>query len=675
MPALFTVDNVTQAFPLKDGGTYVALKDIFLNVADGEFLSLVGHSGCGKSTLLNLLAGLTRASEGGILMNGREVTEPGPDRMVVFQNYSLLPWKSVRQNIALAVHNVMRVSSREERESIIDYNIKLVGLTAAAEKFPHEISGGMKQRVAIARALALRPKLLLLDEPFGALDALTRGNLQEQLMRICEEAQVTTVMVTHDVDEALLLSDRVVLMTNGPEAYIGQILDVPLPRPRTHLTVVKDPRYYSLRGEVVQFLTQQKEARKQRLNPSAAIAANDLEKINVTLGFIPLTDCAPLVVAHEKGFFARYGLDQVSLRRETNWKTLEADLRQGVIDGGQMVAGMPLAITLGSKGTSPLPMVTALTLTRNGNAITLHRRFHEAGVRSLADFKAWIVAHPQRKPVLAMVHPASMHNLIMRAWLASGGIDPDRDVSLIVIPPPQMVATLKAGSIDGFCVGEPWNTRAVQQQLGTVIATDADLWPGHCEKVLGVREDWAAAHPRTHQALIKALLAACQYCQDPDNRPEVAALLSRREYVGTELDTLLPGLVDPYDRGTGTPELIPEFNQFFGAQVNAPSSRDGLWILTQLARWGISAFPENWRDVLDRVQRPDLFAQASADFPAEPSANGQRLLPVPLFENQLLDPNDPIAYLKQLPTAGPIRYETVPLPARPSSLEPAASLR
>ncbi|EAQ76546.1 MULTISPECIES: nitrate ABC transporter ATP-binding protein [unclassified Synechococcus] len=675
MPALFTVDNVTQTFPLKDGGSYVALKDIFLNVAEGEFLSLVGHSGCGKSTLLNLLAGLTRASEGGILMEGREVTEPGPDRMVVFQNYSLLPWKSVRQNIALAVDNVMRGSSKEERESIIDYNIKLVGLTAAAEKFPHEISGGMKQRVAIARALALRPKLLLLDEPFGALDALTRGNLQEQLMRICEEAKVTTVMVTHDVDEALLLSDRVVLMTNGPEAYIGQILDVPLARPRTHLTVVEDPGYYSLRGEVVQFLTQQKEARKRRLNPSAAIAANDLEKVNLTLGFIPLTDCAPLVVALEKGFFAKHGLDQVSLRRETNWKTLEADLRQGVIDGGQVVAGMPLAITLGAQGKPPLAMVTALTLSRNGNAVTLHRRFHDAGVRSLADFKAWISAHPERKPVLAMVHPASMHNLILRAWLASAGIDPDRDVRLIVIPPPQMVATLKAGTIDGFCVGEPWNTRAVQQQLGTVIATDADLWPGHCEKVLGVREDWAAAHPRTHQALIKALLEACRYCQDPAHRSEVAELLARREYVGTELATIRPGLVDPYDRGTGAPGLIPDFNLFHGAQVNAPNARDGLWILTQLARWGITAFPENWSEVLDRVQRPDLFAQASAELAPEPSANGHRLLPVPLFENQPLDPSDPMAYLKHLEASRAIRYETISLPERPTTLEPAAPLR
>ncbi|MCT0218274.1 nitrate ABC transporter ATP-binding protein [Synechococcus sp. CS-1329] len=675
MPALFTVDNVTQTFPLKDGGSYVALKDIFLNVAEGEFLSLVGHSGCGKSTLLNLLAGLTRASEGGILMAGREVTEPGPDRMVVFQNYSLLPWKSVRQNIALAVDNVMLGSTQEERHSIIDYNIKLVGLNAAADKFPSEISGGMKQRVAIARALALRPKLLLLDEPFGALDALTRGNLQEQLMRICEEAKVTTVMVTHDVDEALLLSDRVVLMTNGPEAYIGQILDVPLARPRTHLTVVEDPGYYSLRGEVVQFLTQQKQARKQRLNPSAAIAANDLEKVNLSLSFIPLTDCAPLVVAREKGFFVKFGLDQVSLQRETNWKTLEANLREGVIDGAQMVAGMPLAITLGSQGKPPLPMVTALTLSRNGNAVTLHRRFHDAGVRSLADFKAWIAAHPERKPVLAMVHPASMHNLILRAWLASAGIDPDRDVSLIVIPPPQMVATLKAGTIDGFCVGEPWNSRAVQQQLGTVIATDSELWPGHCEKVLGVREDWAAAHPRTHQALIKALLEACRYCQDPANRAEVAELLARREYVGTELATIRPGLVDPYDRGTGTPELIPDFNRFHAAQANAPNSRDGLWILTQLARWGITAFPENWSEVLERVQRPDLFAQASGELAPEPSANGHRLLPVPLFENQSLDPSDPMAYLRQLGSSRSIRYETIVLPERPTTPEPAAPLR
>ncbi|MCP9907744.1 ATP-binding cassette domain-containing protein, partial [Cyanobium sp. BA5m-21] len=197
---LISVDAVTQVFPLDDGGRYVALQGINLDIAAGEFVSLIGHSGCGKSTLLNLLAGLDQASEGGILINGRQVTDPGPDRMVVFQNYSLLPWLTVRQNIALAVNTVYPSKSTQERREIVDRNIQTVNLSAAANKFPAELSGGMKQRVAIARALAIRPKLLLLDEPFGALDALTRGNLQQQLMQICQESGLTAVMVTHDVD-------------------------------------------------------------------------------------------------------------------------------------------------------------------------------------------------------------------------------------------------------------------------------------------------------------------------------------------------------------------------------------------------------------------------------------------------------------------------------------------
>jgi nitrate/nitrite transport system ATP-binding protein len=255
---LITVDAVTQVFPLDGGGRYVALEGINLDIAEGEFVTLIGHSGCGKSTLLNLLAGLSQATEGGILMNGREVTEPGPDRMVVFQNYSLLPWLTVRQNIALAVNTVYPKHSAEERSAVVEQNIQLVNLSAAANRYPAELSGGMKQRVAIARALAIRPTLLLLDEPFGALDALTRGNLQQQLMQICQEAGLTTVMVTHDVDEALLLSDRVVCMSNGPAAGIGHILDVPLPRPRERLSVMDHPGYYQLRSELIHFLQEQR---------------------------------------------------------------------------------------------------------------------------------------------------------------------------------------------------------------------------------------------------------------------------------------------------------------------------------------------------------------------------------------------------------------------------------
>jgi nitrate/nitrite transport system ATP-binding protein len=645
MPSLFTVDHVTQTFPLRDGGSYVALRDIFLDIAEGEFLSLVGHSGCGKSTLLNLLAGLSQATEGGILMNGRQITDPGPDRMVVFQNYSLLPWKSVRQNIALAVDNVFPTKPASERSAIVEHHIAMVGLKAAAEKYPRELSGGMKQRVAIARALALRPKLLLLDEPFGALDALTRGNLQQQLMQICEEAGVTTVMVTHDVDEALLLSNRVVLMTNGPEAHIGQILEVPLPRPRSQLTAVKHPSYYALRAEMVGFLNGQRLARRQRLKPAAAIAANGLEKVNLAIGFIPLSDCAPLVVAQEKGFFQRHGLDQVQLRREANWKTLETNVRQGVLDGALMVAGLPFAMTLGMRGQAPLPMATALTLSRNGNAITLHRSFQEAGVNDVQALKSWITAHPERKLVFAMVHHASMHNLILRAWLASGGIDPDKDVDLIVIPPPQMVATLRAGTVDGFCVGEPWNSRAVQEGLGTMVATDPELWNGHCEKVLGVRQDWARACPRTHEALVRALLEACHWCDQAENREELCDLLAARDFVGGDPATLRPALVGPLDRGTGEAVCQPDMLRFHGGEINAPTPEDAVWILAQLARWGLCPFPADWRAVADQVQQRELYRSiATAAGLRAPSSEGSPA-EIRLFDNDCLDPCDPHTYL------------------------------
>ncbi|HEY9806225.1 MAG TPA: nitrate ABC transporter ATP-binding protein, partial [Candidatus Obscuribacterales bacterium] len=351
------------------------LKNIELKIRQGEFVSLIGHSGCGKSTLLNIVAGLDKPTSGGVVLEGRQVTSPGPDRMVVFQNYSLLPWLSVRENIALAVDEVAKNLPKGERRGIIEHHIDLVGLRAAADKRPGQLSGGMKQRVAIARALAIRPKLLLLDEPFGALDALTRGNLQEQLMKICEESRVTCLMVTHDVDEALLLSDRIVMLTNGPESHIGQILEVAIPRPRHRLEVVNHPNYYSMRSEIIYFLNQQKRAKKRQLKQSIAIARHGLEKVNLDIGFIPLTDCAPLVVAKEKGFFKKHGLDEVNLVRESSWKTVAEGITSRRLDAAQMVAGMPLSMTIGVGGNAPVPVVTALVLDRNGNAITLDKHF------------------------------------------------------------------------------------------------------------------------------------------------------------------------------------------------------------------------------------------------------------------------------------------------------------
>jgi nitrate/nitrite transport system ATP-binding protein len=248
------VENVNMVFNTRSG-RFVALENINLTIRQGEFVSIIGHSGCGKSTLLNLVAGLIEATSGVLILGEREIAGPGPDRAVVFQNHSLLPWLTCFGNVYLAVERVFgKTENRVQLKKRTQDALALVGLTHAAHKHPNEISGGMKQRVGIARALSMQPKVLLLDEPLGALDALTRANLQEELMRIVSAADATTLMVTHDVDEAVLLSDRIVMMTNGPSATIGRILDVKLPRPRQRLALADDPAYHRLRGEVLKFL-------------------------------------------------------------------------------------------------------------------------------------------------------------------------------------------------------------------------------------------------------------------------------------------------------------------------------------------------------------------------------------------------------------------------------------
>jgi nitrate/nitrite transport system ATP-binding protein len=244
-------------------GSFVALTGIDLAVRKGEFVTLIGHSGCGKTTLLNLVAGLIRPTAGAILLADKHVDGPGPDRGVVFQNHSLLPWLTCFGNVYLAVERVFP-EKKEKLKQRTHAALELVGLSHAEHKYPHEISGGMKQRVGIARALAIEPKVLLLEEPFGALDALTRATLQDELMRIVATTGATVVMVTHDVDEAVLLSDRVVMMTNGPAARIGDILHVALPRPRERLALAHDARFMELRAAVLEFLYE-KQAHKAKL--------------------------------------------------------------------------------------------------------------------------------------------------------------------------------------------------------------------------------------------------------------------------------------------------------------------------------------------------------------------------------------------------------------------------
>ncbi|MEM1143688.1 MAG: ABC transporter ATP-binding protein [Pseudomonadota bacterium] len=258
MKAKLHISKIDMEFPTPDGA-FLALQDVDLKIREGEFVSLIGHSGCGKSTVLNVVAGLYKATKGGVILNGREVDEPGPERAVVFQNHSLLPWLTAYENVELAVDQVFgkrssNPKSKAEKQEWIEHNLHLVHMDHAMHKRPDEISGGMKQRVGIARALSMQPEILLLDEPFGALDALTRSHMQDSLMEIQAELNNTVIMITHDVDEAVLLSDRIVMMTNGPAATIGEILSVDIERPRDRISLASSPDYIDIRSAVLKFL-------------------------------------------------------------------------------------------------------------------------------------------------------------------------------------------------------------------------------------------------------------------------------------------------------------------------------------------------------------------------------------------------------------------------------------
>jgi bicarbonate transport system ATP-binding protein len=247
------LDRASKVYPTPTG-EYVVLDNINLTVQKGEFICLIGHSGCGKSTLLNMVSGFSQPSSGQVLLNGKPIGKPGPDRMVVFQGYALLPWLTVYENVLLAVNAVNPDMAKNEKDDIVRSHLAMVGLTEAADKLPGQISGGMKQRVAIARALSIRPEVLILDEPFGALDAITKEELQEELLKIWNQNRCTVLMITHDIDEALFLADKLVMMTNGPAAKIGEVLTIPFSRPRDRSRMMEMPEYYQVRNYALDFL-------------------------------------------------------------------------------------------------------------------------------------------------------------------------------------------------------------------------------------------------------------------------------------------------------------------------------------------------------------------------------------------------------------------------------------
>ncbi len=253
MPAFLKVDQVSKVY-LTAGGSVTVLDNISLDVREGEFVCIIGHSGCGKSTLVNMVSGFNRPSSGQVTLQGQPITEPGPDRMMVFQNYCLLPWLTVYENVYLAVDAVYTDKSKADKAAIVMDRLQMVGLIEAIDKRPGQISGGMKQRVAIARALSIQPQVLILDEPFGALDAITKEELQDELLEIWRRQQVTVLMITHDIDEALYLADRLVMMTNGPNAQIGEIMDIGFARPRDRSAIMSSSQYVEMRNSALDFL-------------------------------------------------------------------------------------------------------------------------------------------------------------------------------------------------------------------------------------------------------------------------------------------------------------------------------------------------------------------------------------------------------------------------------------
>jgi ABC-type nitrate/sulfonate/bicarbonate transport system substrate-binding protein len=359
-----------------------------------------------------------------------------------------------------------------------------------------------------------------------------------------------------------------------------------------------------------------------------------------------LTACAPLAIAKEKGFFAHHGLEEVNLVRESSWRGIQDGIAGRYLDAAQMPSGMPIWLTVGGYNEKPIPIVSALTMTRNGNAITLDKRFADRGILTLPDLKQMLLSTPEKRHSFGVVHPASMHNLLLRYWLAAGGIDPIHDVSISNIPPAQMIAQLEAGNIDGYCVGEPWNVRASIENLGYTIATDLEIWDGHPGKVLGVREDWALAYPNTHVALVKAILEACSYCASEANQEEVREILSRAEYLSMDREYIYLG--DTNHRVCSIRKTPQEYahHQFFGAGVNRPSRTEHLWLLTQMARWGDVAFPRNWVEVLERVSNVSVFSIAARELGLAGITYSRG--PIQLFDGTTFTADDPISYLNNL---------------------------
>lgn len=392
-----------------------------------------------------------------------------------------------------------------------------------------------------------------------------------------------------------------------------------------------------------------------------AFASDAPEKAKLTLGIIPLTDCAQIVVAHEKGFFKEEGLD-VTVAKEISWAAIRDKISYGDLDAAHMLAPMPLAATLGV-GSIKKDTVTAIGMDLNGNGITVSnavwKAMNEIDAESCALRPTPATAlkklierdRGKRLYKFAMVFPVATHNYEIRYWLASAGIDPDNDIKLDVVPPPQMVANLRAGNIDGYCVGEPWNQRAVFDKVGVPVITNVEIFPGKLEKVVGVNREWMEKYPHTHRAMVRALIRAGQWADPPDNRLQVVQWISQRQYVNAPEEVVKNSMTGTFEYAPGDVRQLPDFNVFFRQHATFPWRSFAVWFLTQMQRWGQlpnELAPADYKRIAEQVYLTDAYREAAKDVGiAVPDSDYKK--ETHFFDGVPFDPEDPVGYVKQFP--------------------------
>ena len=374
-------------------------------------------------------------------------------------------------------------------------------------------------------------------------------------------------------------------------------------------------------------------------------ASDAPEQPKLRIGIIALTDCASIVMAHELGIFKKHGIES-TISKEASWAVIRDRLSLGENQATHMLLGTPYAATMGLQGSPVKPMIIPCYLNRNGQAITLTKALLDRGVKTPQQLKPLALeAKAKGAPMtFAMTYPPGTHAMWMRYWLAAGGINPDRDVSLITIPPPQMVANMKVGKMDGFCVGEPWNARAIADGIGFTAITTQQMWKDHPEKVLAFTEEFAMKNPKTVKAVMRAVLEASQWCDKLENRPHLAEVVSQPQYINTSKEVILGRLLGEYDYGDGRRERDKYYMTFFDRQANFPLKSHGVWWLSQFRRWGMLKEPPDYKKVVDRVHRSDIFREVAKELGVETPREDMKK--ETLFDGVPLDPAEPEKYAK-----------------------------